>query len=352
MERLKRIKAIAVVIFLGASFAFADVPPAGEKITDLHPEMEKLLVETIRLIHHEEYPRSLSNFERMKKELPDHPAGFFFYGATLEWISLDYKNFTFHDPFVENMSKAVELGKAYVSKEPKNPWAYFYTGAAYGFMGITMIKYGEWIKAFFDGMSGFKYLTKALEVKPDFYDAYYGVGQFHYWRSKKAKILMLFSTKDEMAQGIQELNLAVAKGKLTVIDTRNSLAGIYSMEGDYDKSTALIRESLAEFPNYLASHWNLAQNQMGKKEWAAALETFKTVDQRLHASPYTGQLAYVELETLRAICYMGLNDSTKARESIKKARDAKEPGLKSIARYSDLMAEVEKMERALKKSKN
>lgn len=339
-----------MVIFLTGGFVFADSPAANERITDLPPEMEKLLVETIRLIHHEEYPRSLSNFSRMKKELPDHPAGFFFYGATLEWISLDYKNFTFHDPFVENMSKAVELGKAYVSKEPKNPWAYFYTGAAYGFMGITMIKYGEWIKAFFDGMSGFKYLTKALEVKPDFYDAYYGVGQFHYWRSKKAKILMLFSTKDEMAQGIQELNLAVAKGKLTVIDTRNSLAGIYTMEGDYDKSIAMIRESLAEFPNYLASHWNLAQNLIGKKDWAGALDSLRVVEGRLQASPYTGKLAFVELETLRAICFMGLGNTSEARGSIKKARGYNEPGMKNISRYGDLIQEIERMERALKKS--
>lgn len=88
----------------------------GSGYTDLPPTMEKLLIESIDLVHDENYPQALSNFVRMQKELPNHPVGYFFYGASLEWISLDYKNYTFHDPFVETMTKAVDLGKAYVAR--------------------------------------------------------------------------------------------------------------------------------------------------------------------------------------------------------------------------------------------
>jgi tetratricopeptide (TPR) repeat protein len=311
--------------------------------SDLPSELDTQIFAGIRAIHNDRYGEALAHFDVVRKARPDHPAGYFFYGAALEWQDEDYRNFVQNEEFFSNMNLVVEKGKALLKKDSKNAWASFYIGAGYGFMGITSIKFGNWVKAFFDGQNGYTYLDKALKLKPDLYDGYFGLGQFHYWRSKKASIIRAFTLHDEMKMGIKELHVALTNGYYTVHEVRNSLVSIYWLEGEYDKSLALIAEAQAIFPDYLATYWALALNHMSTKEWALALVDLTNIEKKLRASKVTGPIAFIECFTWRASVYSSMGKLNEAKAAIKMARSVDPSAVKGIERYNELSRDLDRI---------
>lgn len=316
------------------------LPAWAGAASDLPPECDRKILEGVRFLHSDRYDDALSNFAWVQRTLPQHPAGFFFYGAALEWMAWDYRNLDQGPPFDVMMNKTISLAKAMVSKNPDNPWALFYLGAGYGFLGLADIKYGNWLKAFYDGMTGYKHMLTVLKLKPDLWDVYFGLGQFHYWRSKKAAIIRMFTTQDEMKLGIEELETAARKGYFTPWEARNALVMIFCAEGRMDRSEALLKESIAEFPLNLYSWWSFAQVYMTQKKYAEGLKALDFLESRFRMSKWTGDLAWVECWVWKADCWGHLGDKAKTLEYLEKASRFDGRRIKSVPRYLELMRDV------------
>lgn len=311
--------------------------------SDLPPGFDATLLKGIDYVHQDRYDEALALFQKVQTDLPNHPAGFFFYGAALEWISLDYRNYEQGSIFFANMNKVVALAQTMIQKQPNNAWAYFYLGAGYGFMGLTSIKYGNWIKAFFDGMAGYKHMIKALELKPDLYDVYFGLGQFHYWRSKKSGLVRAAVGPNEMKQGIDELVLATQKGYFTVNETKNALVTIYGLEGNFSRSTKILEETMAQYPDYLFSWWAMAQNHMMQSNGMGALQALEQVERKISASSWSGPLAFVECYVMRAQAHALLGEKEQARAQLKRAWGVDQKKLRGIDRFHELMRDADKV---------
>ncbi|MBN8215081.1 MAG: hypothetical protein J0L75_00470 [Spirochaetes bacterium] len=322
--------ALLFLLSFGGAWSMSDLPQA----------MDDRLLEGVRLLHCDRYDDAFSNFAVVQKTMPAHPAGFFFYGAALEWLAWDYRNLEQGPPFFAMMNKTIALAKEMVVKDPKNAWAFFYLGAGYGFLGLADIKYGNWLKAFYDGMTGYKHMLQALKLNPNIWDVYYALGQFHYWRSKKAAIVRVFTTQDEMKQGIEELEVATKKGYFTRWEARNSLVDIWNMEGQPVKCEALLKESLAEFPVNLYTWWSYAKVHMARKRYTEALGALDFLEGRFKSSHWTGDLAWVECWVWKADCWGHLGDKEKTKIFLEKARRHPNAKIKSVPRYQELMKDV------------
>jgi tetratricopeptide (TPR) repeat protein len=319
--------------------AFLLVAAAWPK-SDLPQELDDHLLEGVRLLHCDRYDDAFSNFISVQRAASNHPAGYFFHGAALEWMAWDYRNLDQGPAFFVLMNKTIALAKAMVAKNPKNPWALFYLGGGYGFLGLADIKYGNWLKAFFDGQTGYKHMLAALKLKPDLWDVYYGLGQFHYWRSKKASIIRVFTTQDEMKLGIEELLTATEKGYFTRWEARNALVDIYNSEKQPERSEALLKASLAEFPENLYSWWSVAKLYMNQGKYGEALAALDFLESRFQKSKWTGDLAWVECWVWKADCWGHLRDKAKTREYLEKARRHNNARIKSLPRYLELMRDI------------
>lgn len=332
----RRILAVSALLW-GVLWAKSDLPEG----------LDAKLIEGIRLVHMDRYDEAFAMYAEVQKVVPNHPASYFFVGASLQWIAFDYMNYDLDGAFFSNMNKTVALSQAMVNKKPDDPWALFYLGGGYGFMGLTSIRYGNWLKAFFDGMTGYKYMMKALDLKPDLYDVYYGLGQFHYWRSKKAAVIRAFTSQDEMKQGIDELMLAAKKGYFTVHETKNALISIYIEENDIPKTMALLADTMAVFPDYLFSFWALAQSHIKLGNHREALKALDHVERKLTGSKWSGGVAYVRCYALKAQCWGHLKEVEKAKEYIAKARAIDSRKYRGILAYAEYMRVVETVAKSL-----
>jgi len=327
----------ALALLAGALWAKSDLPDA----------LDAKLVEGIRLVHMDRYDEAFALYAEVQRAAPAHPAGYFFMGASLQWVAFDYMNYDLDAAFYSNMNKTVAVAQALVNKAPDDPWALFYLGGGYGFMGLTSIRYGNWIKAFFDGMTGYKYMMRALEIKPDLYDVYYGLGQFHYWRSKKASVVRAFTSQDEMKQGIDELFLAVKKGYFTVHETKNALISIYLEENEIPKTMALLADTMAVFPDYLFSYWALTQGLMKLGNHREALKALENVERKITGSKWSGGMAFVRCYALKAQCWASLKETEKAKEYLAKTRAVDNRKLRGLAPYAEYMRVADTVAKSL-----
>ena len=67
--------------------------------------------------------------------------------------------------------------------------ALYYTGSAYLYNGRWYGETGSWLKAFWYGRKGANYLEKVIKKAPDYYDAYYGLGMYHYYADVLPKFI-------------------------------------------------------------------------------------------------------------------------------------------------------------------
>ena len=100
--------------------------------------------------------------------------------------------------------------------------------------------HGSWWGAFQDGLKCSSYLKKSLKIDSTYYDAYLGLGAYHYHKTVKSKaFLWLPFVADRRAQGIEELRLCIDSGYLAAHNARESLLRIYFDEKRYEELLVL-----------------------------------------------------------------------------------------------------------------
>jgi tetratricopeptide (TPR) repeat protein len=132
-----------------------------------------------------------------------------------------------------------------------------------------------------------KNLKLALKIDPNLYDAYYGLGTFHYWLGAKSKIIRyLFFYQGDRHQGIDELEKALKKGKYTNIESKFALTLIYYNERDYNKALFLNHELYGLFPSNPSSLYMRSRIFEKQENWNEAKIIMQKLLHHLDVSEY------------------------------------------------------------------
>jgi len=281
------------------------------------------LFKGIDLLHQGKYLESIDQFAIVTNILPDHPVGYFFYAAAIEWLMIDYRNFERQKEYIKGIEKAIHISEKRVKTHPKSAWSYFYRGASYGFRGIYYMDFGNIVKGFLDGMKGYKDMRRAIAIDSQLYDAYYAFGMFHYWRSHYARSMTwLPFVANEKDEGISQIQTAVKKGIYVGIEAASSLIRIYHNEGVYENSrknhTAAgqnfsnaiytAQRILADYPNYLYCYWYLAECYSELTLYDNAADTLQWVLRYFEARPQAGPIGLLEVKYKIGLIYFKKKD--------------------------------------------
>ena len=114
-------------------------------------------------------------------------------------------------------------------------------------------------------MNDISSLKKAVKIDTSLYDAYYGLGTFHYWRSAKSKILRFLIFRKDQQKGINKVWRANKKGRYTDVEGKYALVAIYYDCGDYEKAFALNQELNELFPTNPSSVFTCDANFMNNR---------------------------------------------------------------------------------------
>jgi tetratricopeptide (TPR) repeat protein len=237
------ITALALIILIIPSHAIATEFTMGKEIDSAWKKGSELMY---RL----EFKKAEKIFEKLSKDYPEHPAGPLALSALRWWqLSQNYDiPSSAHDARIEFISFAEETIKRsehYMNKTHDEALAYFTMGTAYGLLGRWYAIERSWFKAYKNGKKGKKYLSKALEINPELYDAYLGLGIFDYYCDTLPGVLKFFATllfiKGDRERGLEEIDLAMKNGKFFTTEASIFKASILiQFEKDFRSATRII----------------------------------------------------------------------------------------------------------------
>ncbi|MHC4321785.1 MAG: hypothetical protein ACYST3_05870 [Planctomycetota bacterium] len=134
-------------------------------------------------------------------------------------------------------NRVIDIARKRTSENHDDMDALYCLGGAYGNTGRAYILNGQWWKGFWKGKKGFKIMEKVVEKDPDYFDAYLGLGIYHYFTAtlpKIAKVIsfLLGNPKGDKEKGIREFELVRDNSTLLAIEARKILLRVSRWEED------------------------------------------------------------------------------------------------------------------------
>lgn len=269
---MKKINHISIYVIFLTSSLWAQEPSAHE-----------LALKGIDLATRLRYEEAVDVFDKIIELEPDNPRGYFLKSAVYFWMfSEDIKNEKIGDKFRDFSFNAAEIAESRLEDNEKDIDALFYLGGAYGSLGRYYTMTESYLKAYWYGKKGKNYLEDVVEMDSTYYDAYLGLGIFHYLADvlpRFVKILsFIFGIHGDKELGIRELALASTKGVYTKTEAMFFLAAIYTYrERKYEEAIAIFHDLLEKYPDNPGAQFSLGRCYSFMGECDKALEIYNKV---------------------------------------------------------------------------
>jgi len=283
-------------------------------------EVGQIILQGVKYVHRDETFKAVDEFKKLIELFPNDPIGYFLVSAAFQNMMDDYRNYSYSDEFNKYMDMAIEKGEERKKRGNLTAYDCLYLGGAIGYRGINKALTGDWFGAFVDGLKGKGYLEKALELDPELYDVYYGLGTYHFWKSLKSRIFWwLPFVKDNRQMGIDMIKLAIEKGRYSKEDAKIALVRIYVENKEYQNAFDMIEKLSQSQPDKPFLLWFLGRAQFETKMYAGAINSYRTLLEVLIASPYYHPEGEVECRYWLALAYFeneNFEDSQKQIDAI------------------------------------
>lgn len=253
---------------------------------------DKLILKGIDAAQRQEYDEADSIFNCIPDTIP---APFFFKAIMLHAKMTEEHDFRCAKQLYEYCERTIAIAQRDIENNVNLAQAHFYNGGGYGAMGTTAGKTGSWISSMRHGMKGVAEYQKALEIDSTIYDAYAGLGIYHYWKGEVTKYFhWLPFVDDERKQGKKELLIATEKGKYLNHVARYSFIWVYFKEEEYDSSIALCEQFLSRYPYNTIFLRARADILFQQRDWKKSVEEYLNVIELIRRKPNQNTIEIME----------------------------------------------------------
>ena len=258
-----------IILLLVPALSFAGFGP------EIQADLETRGMEGQRMIFARDYSKAMEVFEKLIKEYPAHPIGYFGKMAVFEMKMLERTDFAFSKEFEET----AKLGhKAMLKTRNRQPtdWDLLVCGSLLGLEGFHKARRKEWWDAYSLGVKSRQTFKRIKKRNPKFYDADFGLGMYLYWRSvftKTISFLRIFP--DRRNEGISIIKQVVEKGKFARDLAEVNLGMMWMEEKQYNKSARIFGKYAELYPNNVLLHMYNGRSLLGARRYDESVEEFK-----------------------------------------------------------------------------
>lgn len=246
------------------------------------PPIKSIILEGIQASFQENYPLAESKFDTLTQIAPQDPAGYFFKAALYHAQMIDYENNFREEEFYDQVDVAKKLARKRLKKEKNDAWSYLILGNAYGAKAVYEAKKGSWWAGLNEGLRAKSFLKEAIKRDPELYDAYVGLGSYHFWASVMTKAFWwLPFVGDNREQGIAEMKLAYEKSTFSQAASASGLIWMYIRQEEYDQAISLAQKMQSQYPRGKSFLWALAEAYYDKGDWNNALLNYLELSERI-----------------------------------------------------------------------
>lgn len=169
---------------------------------------------------------------------------------------LDAENYDREKIFLTHINSSIKILKDWTDKNPDDPWGHFFLGSAYGYKATWHGQQKSWLKSLLDGLKARGRFAKALKIDSTLYDAYTGMGNYHYWSSAKLGKYIPF-LPDNRDKGLEELKLAADSSLFSSKPATLGLAWALINEKEFPEAARIGRRLYEKTSGGRASLWIL-----------------------------------------------------------------------------------------------
>lgn len=201
-------------------------------------------------------------FNSIIKKNPDDPRGYHYKSIIFLWYYLGNLNETNLDSFIYFSDKSLELANLKLTQKNTAELRYL-IGSIYYNKSIAEARSGNYLQALWTSNQMKSSLEEAVELKPDFYDAFLGLGLYNFALSQIPSTLEwaanLVGITADKELGLTYVNQTVKKGKLSKIDAQYYLSQLYSrVIVDHPAAKELLNNLVKRYPKNLLFNFSLA----------------------------------------------------------------------------------------------
>lgn len=268
-----------IVFLLAALPALAWGAPISE---DFSPILERGL----EVLYQGDYEAAEAAFDSFISAHPENPAGWFFKAGLYQVKMTDHECDSWAGQYGRSLDSAMVFSNRAVSADARDAWARFIRGGTNGYLAARDARAKKYVSALNKGLSAASDFKKAAELDPGLYDAYLGIGSYHYFRTRAVSILKwLPFIGDNRAKGVREIELSIAKGRFTNVMGRNGLAWILIDYGKNEQALAIAEGLEKQFPANAFFFWARPEVHWRNKQWARAAEGYRHLLRVIEARP-------------------------------------------------------------------
>jgi tetratricopeptide (TPR) repeat protein len=303
---------------------------------DYDPYVKERVIAGVDAFYSMRYDLAMAIYDDLIAKYPADPTGYFFRSQIFLWRYLfdysepDYKR------FIAACDKSIAVAEEAIKVNPNNNYGRTILGAIYGFRSIANFRAENLVKATLDGRSCYNYLNESLKRDPKQYDAYLGMGVFHFGIAVMPSTVKFAANfaglKGDRESGLREVGIAAEKSLFSRSDAKIFLAFIeVYFNKDYGKGFKYLQDLLQKYPNNIPVLYTLGNVETFLKKMTFANDYYKKVVQLADTNFKT----FTTLANYRmGEAYFRLNDFDKGKACLQRYFKARfERSFRGIAFY-------------------
>lgn len=201
-------------------------------------------------------------FNSVIEKYPDDPRGYHHKSIIYLWHYLGNFSETYLDSFHLFADKAIELAEKQKSIKSTADLNYL-IGSVYYNKSVAEARSGNYLQALYASNQMKENLDDALKLRPDYYDAYLGLGLYNFALSQIPSTLEwaanLVGMNADKELGLEYVKKTAEKGKLSKIDAQFYLSQLYSrVIVDHPEAKELLTSLVKRYPKNLLFNFSLA----------------------------------------------------------------------------------------------
>ncbi len=203
------------------------------------------------------------------KSHPASPVGYLFKAGTLLGVMSDQEEALYSTELRKLIDSVVLLCDKGLANSSGTDAAYLYLwrGHAHVYRSLFESRFGSFTSAIKNGFRAHDDYRVGLNHDSTLYDLYFGLGNYHYWKSVKAGLLRSIGiVSNDIEKGITELFLVIDSGEFFSEASLNSLIWIYLNEEKYGSAIVVAEDALLKYPESRTLRWPMALACF-KNEW-------------------------------------------------------------------------------------
>lgn len=325
---MKKLKKLSKALLILTLFLLPLNLPAWDKID---PFILERADKGVNAIYNLDFQTARTELSALLEQYPNYPLGLFGQ-IMIEWARYEYefeKSNEEQAKVFENMIETSIKGiEDWIKQNGEQAQAYLALGGIYGVKARFLLANKNYVRAYFTGKKGLKYMNKSVEIDPQMYDGYLGQAIYEYYAGTLpavVKILAKLVVSGDADKGIMYLNLIKDKGRYSANTAKLLLVEISIQSKKYYNpplAEQYINEIIKKCPQNPLFKFVAVIAAYQNKNYEEARKGAREFLAKIGKEPFYKEIYIARSHTALASTYMQEGNYQKAAEILEQSIEA------------------------------